>query len=136
MLISKVERRVFYSHSYPRFFFRQAFDIFGDLLKVAEINDGNIVGYVLGALKPNALEAWVLSLAVDKKYRRQKIGWRLTSDLLSIFQDRKIKRVLLTVEPDNCNAINLYKKFGFVEVSRDNNYFGFDEARVVMQKKG
>jgi len=130
-IVSEIEQESFDVYGYPRFFFRQAFEVFGKLFLVAEVG-GKIVGYVLGALKYDSSEAWLLSIAVRKSYRRQGVAILLTEDLLKIFGKMGVKSVLLTVEPDNSGAQKLYQNFGFVEIDRIDNYFGHNEPRIIM----
>ncbi len=133
VVVSEIEQESFDVYGYPRFFFRQAYEVFGDLFRIAEYQ-GKIVGYVLGGLKYNCSEAWFLSIAVLKLYRLRHIGILLTEDLLKIFKKMRVKSVSLTVEPDNFGAIKFYQRFGFVEVERIGNYFGYNEPRIIMKR--
>jgi ribosomal-protein-alanine N-acetyltransferase len=131
-IVSEIEQESFDVYGYPRFFFQQAFEVFGKLFRVAEVG-GKIVGYVLGALQYDCPEAWLLSIAVLKSYRKKRIGLLLTEDLLKIFGNMGVKSVSLTVEPDNFSAKKLYQKFGFAEIDRIENYFGHNEPRIIMK---
>ncbi len=130
--VSETEQESFDVYGYPRFFFRQAYEICGDLFLVAEV-EGSVAGYVLGALKYNSSDVWLLSIAVRKSYRRRNIAALLTEGLLNVCRGIEVKSVSLTVEPDNLGAIKLYRNFGFVEVDRIDNYFGHNEPRIIMK---
>jgi ribosomal protein S18 acetylase RimI-like enzyme len=132
--IAKLDQQAFHIDCYPSFFFRQAFDVFGELFKVAENSENKIVGYILGALQPNHTDAWILSVIVDENCRRQRIAEQLINSVLDIFQHQQVTQVLLTVDPPNVGAQTLYQKLGFVEFYRDANYFGNHEERIVMKK--
>ena len=72
--VAEVDREVFGDQCYPGYFFRQAFDVFGDLLLVAQEQRGEIIGYILGALQTDSARGWILSLAVMPAYRRQGVA--------------------------------------------------------------
>lgn len=40
---------------------------------------------------------------------------------------------MLTVEPNNESACELYASMGFSTIKQEENYFGDDELRLVMQ---
>jgi [ribosomal protein S18]-alanine N-acetyltransferase len=135
--ISEIDKAVFKSSSYPRFFIRQAFDVFGSLLGVAhKVSGDDLVGYTLGAISSdNSKEGWILSLAVKHEYQNKGIGYKLTERLVSRLRELGVDRVFLTVRPDNVLAISLYKKFGFTKDQLDNEYFGPGESRLLMTYK-
>ena len=128
--IYQLERALFGEHAYPLFFFRQAFDCWGKGLLVTK-QDSQVAGYVLMTPTDKQQEYWVLSLAVDADYRGMGIGRSLMQQAIDILpQDSKI---LLTVDPNNSSACELYLSMGFVTVKEESNYFGDDEPRLVMQ---
>ena len=129
-----LEQDVFGAHAYPRYFFRQAYDIFSDLFRVAENEQGEPVGYIMGALETGALDGWIVSMAVMKEYRRMGIALMLMESVLHLLSERGAHNVLLTVDPDNEEAVALYQKAGFHEIRRDDNYFGPGAARIVMRR--
>lgn len=61
--IWQIDAKVFGEDVYPAFFFRQAMDLWPELLLVAEY-EGQLVGYVLGGFGQERSQGWVLSLAV------------------------------------------------------------------------
>ena len=105
--ISHLEQEAFTTHSYPPFFFRQAYEIFSDLFRVAESN-GEIVGYIIGSLQSGSTEGWIMSLAVKKENRGKGIAKMLIESVVKILSGRGAKNVLLTVEPENTHAITIY----------------------------
>jgi len=129
----EIEREVFRTDIYPRFFFRQAHDLWGDLLRVAESDSGALVGYALGALGAEAGEAWILSAAVLPEQRGRGIATRLTRDLLDVLRSRGARGVRLTVHPENHGAIRLYERLGFQTIGRDADYYGPGDPRLLMR---
>lgn len=131
---AKIDKELFGKDRYPALFFRQAYDVFGDLLRVAEDGDGAIAGYTLGVLQPDRKTGWVLALAVKKRYQGQGIATLLTENLLKVLHEKGVKYVKLTVDPANEPAIYLYRKLVFNQLEEADDYFGSGEPRMVMQK--
>ncbi|MBE8569356.1 GNAT family N-acetyltransferase, partial [Vibrio sp. OPT46] len=61
--IYKLENTLFGAHAYPQFFFRQAFDCWGESLLVAKEGE-QVAGYILLTTSTNAHQYWIMSLAV------------------------------------------------------------------------
>ncbi len=133
--ISELEHEAFDSNAYPSFFFRQAYDVFGDLFRVAENESGEIAGYVLGSIQSGSTEGWILSLAVREEHQRRGIAKLLMNSILERLSKKGAETVLLTVEPDNEKAIKTYQSLGFNEENTIADCFGPGEARTVMRRK-
>ena len=126
--VHRLEGEAFGAEGYPRFFVRQAWDLWPGSLLVAEV-DGELLGYVLAGSGEDPAEAWILSLAVAPSARRMGLGRALSEAALAALGEGR--RVWLTVSPAS-PARRLYEGLGFVETRREDDYFGPDEARVVM----
>lgn len=133
--ISVLEHEAFDSNAYPSFFFRQAYDVFGDLFRIAENESGEITGYVLGSIQSGSPDGWILSLAVREEHQRRGIAKLLVTSLLERLSEKGAETVLLTVEPDNEKAIKTYRSLGFNEENTIADCFGPGEARTVMRRK-
>jgi len=133
--IYNIENEAFKGKGYPQFFIRQAFDILNNFFLIIENDKKEIMGYVLGAIKINTTTAWILSLAIRPKFSSQGFGKMLMKEILNIFKDYKIKTVLLTIEPNNKRALNLYLDMDFIKFKFFENYFSENEGRIVMKKK-
>ncbi|MDI1433939.1 GNAT family N-acetyltransferase [Polyangium sorediatum] len=127
-----VERDVFGTHVYPDFFFRQAFDLWGDTFFVADGEDGSLDGYVLGVSSHEPGVMWVLSLAVRAASRGRGIGKALMHELLAAMKARGTSSAKLTVHPDN-PAVTLYRNLGFEVIGEEPHYFGEKDPRWVME---
>ncbi|CAH1542811.1 acetyltransferase [Vibrio harveyi] len=125
-----LEHKLFGHHAYPQFFFRQAFDCWSQGLLVAK-EEGQIAGYVLMATSDEQNTQWILSLAVDATHRGKGVARLLVDKVLSKVETGSV--VKLTVDPDNIPAFKLYSSLGFVVVAEEDNYFGDQEPRLVMQ---
>jgi ribosomal protein S18 acetylase RimI-like enzyme len=96
--------------------FRQFFDLFPDLLVVAE-------------------RGWILGVAVEPAAQGAGIGRALTEALLERIRTRGVRDVAVTVHPDNAPALALYRVLGFEQTRTEPDYFGEDTARVVLMRK-
>lgn len=130
--IWEIERVAFGSEIYPRFFFRQAYDLWGDLLLVAELPSAELAGYILGGVSTRKDEAWLLSVAVQSEHRGRGIAVHLIRNLLDHLAAHSVREVHLTVHPDKQSAIRSFQRFGFRTVEEDARYFGPTEPRVLM----
>ena len=79
------------------------------------------VGYLKARV--NADEIEIISIVVDKKFRKIGIGKSLLNKLLNIALIKKIQNIFLEVSVENKIAINLYKKFNFIKVGKRKNYY-------------
>jgi ribosomal-protein-alanine N-acetyltransferase len=112
--------------------FRQFFDLFPDLLLVAE-GDALLLGYALGG--SGSERGWILGVAVEPSAQGAGIGRALTEALLERMTARGIRDVAVTVHPDNEAALALYRSFGFEQERSEPDYFGADRPRVVLMRK-
>ncbi|MFQ6003310.1 MAG: ribosomal protein S18-alanine N-acetyltransferase [Candidatus Zixiibacteriota bacterium] len=80
-----------------------------------------VVGYTCLWHLDDQLE--VANFAVSPDYRRTKIGERIMRRILLEAKERGCKSIVLSVRESNQAAINLYTKFGFVEVGRRKKYY-------------
>lgn len=126
-----VEERVFGPHVYPDFFFRQAWDLWPSLLRVA-VGGGTVRGYALGARAAEPELAWVLSLALDASCRGRGVGDALLGELLQAMRQLGCRRARLTVAPGN-PALRLYQRHGFVVQGEEAGYFGPGEDRLLLE---
>lgn len=91
-----------------------------------------IIGYALAGICSNKYNGWVLSVAVSKKQRNKRIGYKMMKRLIKRLRKIGIQSLKLTVHPKKYNAIKLYKNCGFVFVKKINNYFK-SEPRILMK---
>ncbi|XEI32507.1 GNAT family N-acetyltransferase [Aeromonas veronii] len=133
--IWQIDAKVFGDDVYPAFFFRQAMDLWPDLLLVAEY-EGQLVGYVLGGFGQNRSHGWVLSLAVLPEARGFGLAERMMRQMEENQQalQPQIGELRLTVDPAN-PAQRLYYRLGYQLVAEVADYFGPAEARLVLAKK-
>ena len=71
-------------------------------------------------------EIEIISILIDKKFRKKGIGKGLLNDLLSLANKKKIQHIFLEVSVENKIAINLYKKFNFIKVGERKDYYNLN----------
>jgi len=86
--------------------------------------DDGICGYIL--VKPNQLEADILTIAVAKNQQRKGYGQALIAFVLTQFDC-----LYLEVRVSNQPAIRLYKKMGFEIVGKRPKYYQGEDAWVM-----
>ena len=94
-----------------------------------DVYDDNsiVVGFNLYTKMDNVIE--ILLIYVKVEYRQKHIATSLLNNIDITSGDR----ILLEVSVDNIPAINLYKKFSFVEINRRKGYYNGIDA-LVMEK--
>ena len=132
--LCKLEREIFGIDGYPRYFFRQSAELFGDTFLVCSDADKNIIGYLLGAVKHEKKEGWLLSMCVDESLRKKGIGSVLISKFLDLLKSRPVHAVFATVDPLNLATVNLYSKHGFKIQKLEQDYHGIGYHRYLMKK--
>lgn len=127
----KMNHKIYGDNSYPYFVLRQYFDCFGSLIKLAKEKD-KFIGFAINGMNNNKKIGWILSVGVDKDYRKKGIGTRLLEESIEDFKKKGISKIKLTVSPNN-DAIKLYKKNSFKEIMRLKNYLGNGEVKLIME---
>lgn len=81
------------------------------------VEDGEIISYMhinansLSRMKHSAS----MGITVKKSWRGKGVGKHMMADAISFFESSSLHRLELTVVKENQVAVELYKKFGFVE---------------------
>ena len=85
-------------------------------------------GYLKARVTRDEIE--IISILIDKKFRKIGIGKSLLNKLLNIALKKKIQNIFLEVSVENLIAINLYKKFNFIRVGKRKNYY-FKDGKYI-----
>lgn len=80
-------------------------------------------------------EADMMNLAVQPEYRRQGIGEKLVSVLITALAQQSVSSLTLEVRASNAPAISLYEKLGFVQVGRRPNYYRNPKEDALILRK-
>jgi ribosomal-protein-alanine acetyltransferase len=88
--------------------------------------NGEIVGFIVGMVYPDrkAINGHILTIDVSPSHRRKGIGQKLLQEIESIFSQKGVQACILEVREDNVAATGLYRKLGYKEVGRLENYYG------------
>ena len=95
--------------------------------------DNIVVGYIIFWIRYED-EGHIISIAVDKDYRRNGIGAELVNYAIDIFKKCNIKEIKLEVRVGNRGAMEFYTKLGFKEKEIFDNYYEDGEDAVIMKR--
>lgn len=118
-----------FDQSYGINMFKSLYDM-GVGFLVAEI-DGYVVGYIIFWIKYEN-QGHIISLAVDKNYRRLKAGTKLLSKAIQILMMFNIVNIYLEVNEYNLEAYEFYKGFNFKVDRIVPNYYDNNDGAIVM----
>ena len=99
-----------FNQSYGINMFQQLYEM-GVGFLVAE-EDGYVIGYVIFWIKYEN-QGHIISIAVDKNYRRHKAGTQLLVKAISILSLLNLDTIYLEVNENNTGAVEFYKTFNF-----------------------
>lgn len=109
--------------------FQQLYDM-GVGFLVAE-KDNYVIGYVMFWIKYE-YQGHIISIAVDKNYRREGVGTELLVKAIAILSMLKIDAIYLEVRQENVNAVKFYEKFNFIEDRVVPGYYENGEGAIIM----
>ena len=90
--------------------------------------DDKILGYLEIRLVDGVLD--IMNLFVNEENRRHGIATSLMNEMI---EKEKYNRIMLEVNEKNINALRLYQKLGFKEISMRDRYYG-DDTAIIMEK--
>lgn len=118
-----------FDHSYGINMFQQLYNM-GVGFLVAE-HEGYVIGYVIFWVKYE-FQGHIISIAVDKNYRRSGAGTELLIRAISILSLLDIDTIYLEVNEKNVGAVEFYKQFNF-EIDRVvPGYYDNGDGAIVM----
>ena len=95
------------------------------------LDDDNVLGYAsFNVIKP---EVDVLYVFIEEVERSKGYGFYLLNTIFNSLKDDGINRIFLEVDVRNSNAIKLYEKLGFKEISRRTNYYDNISDAICME---
>ena len=105
---------------------------FPGVVRFRAVGEGRLVGFVAGDPRAKDNAGWILTLAVDKGWRRQGIAQKLMARCEEALRMPQMK---LTVRRGNQAAIRLYEKLGYEQVDIWSKYYRNGEDGLVFFKK-
>ena len=131
----ELDSKAFKGEAYPLFFIKQALELFPHTFYIAEL-DKNLIGFCIGSLVTGDTEkGWILSMAVEEKFRGKGIGTTLLNKIIDELMNLKCQEILLSVHPNNTSAKYIYKRRGFEKINEVESYFGEGNPRDIMRLK-
>lgn len=121
-----------FNQSYGINMFQQLYEM-GIGFLVAE-EEGYVIGYVMFWIKYEN-QGHIISIAVDKNYRRLKAGTQLLVRAISILSLLNLDTVYLEVNENNDGAVEFYKTFNFKIDRRVPGYYENGDGALVMYLK-
>jgi ribosomal protein S18 acetylase RimI-like enzyme len=93
--------------------------------------DDNMVGFVAGEIRRIQSTAWIATISVHPDLRGEGLG----SKLLKLCENEMgMPKIKLSVRVSNQKAIEMYRRNGYVDVGRWENYYKGKEDALVMEK--
>lgn len=92
-----------------------------DTLFLVAAEDDEILGYCGIVMAQD--EGDITNVSVVKKLQNKGIGQRLIRELLERTKSRGVQKVFLEVRVSNQQAIHVYEKMGFEQISIRKNYY-------------
>lgn len=132
--LHNLELDAFGEPAYPIFLFRQALDLWPQLLWVASHKD-TLLAYAMFA--PSHSNVHVLSLmsfGIATNAQGLGLGKRFLAHIQAqlLQMDPLLQQVWLTVKPSHNAAVRLYQNAGFILTGREADYYGPDTERMIL----
>ena len=118
-----------FSQSYGINMFQQLYEM-GIGFLVAE-DEGYVIGYVMFWIKYEN-QGHIISIAVDKNYRRLGAGTQLLVKAIAILSLLDIETIYLEVNENNVGAVEFYKNFSFKIDRVVPGYYENGDGAIVM----
>ena len=104
-------------------------EILSDTDSIYNYMDGEkVLGYLEIRLVDGVID--IMNLFVNEENRKQGIATSLMNEM---FEKENYNRIMLEVNENNNEAIRLYNRLGFKEISLRDSYYGEDTA-IIMEK--
>lgn len=118
-----------FDQSYGINMFQQLYEM-GIGFLVAE-HEGYVIGYVMFWIKYEN-QGHIISIAVDKNYRRMGAGTQLLVKAIAILALLPIETIYLEVNENNIGAVEFYKNFNFKIDRVVPGYYENGDGAIVM----
>lgn len=84
--------------------------------------DNEVIGFI-GTQEVSDNKIYIWNLGILPLFRKFALATVLIQDVIKRSKENSLSQVFLEVAHDNLAAINLYKKLGFSEISKQENYY-------------
>lgn len=93
------------------------------------VEDDRLIGFI--HIQDLIDEVDIINIVISEENRRKGYASKLIEHVINYANDKKI---ILEVSDQNINAVNLYKKYNFIEINRRKGYYNGIDA-IIMEKK-
>ena len=115
--------------AHPIFFYE-----LGKHALIAETDEGDLVGFLLGFVAPtDPATAYIHLVGIHPDHRRQGVGKLLYQEFISRCQKAGAARMKAIAAPGNDGSVRFHEALGF-RASEEQDYAGRDRTRVVFTK--
>lgn len=105
---------------------------FPDVVRLKAMDEGRMIGFIAGDVRPSQRLAWIATLGVLPEYRRRGVA----SELLQACEERlDVSCIRLNVRDSNRAAIRLYQRFHYQSVEVLLHYYPDGENALVLEKQ-
>jgi ribosomal protein S18 acetylase RimI-like enzyme len=105
---------------------------FPNVVRLKATDRGKLVGFIAGDLRPHENLAWIATIGVLPEYRRRGIG----AALLQACEERlTLPRIRLMVRISNQEAIQLYRRTGYIQAGVWPHYYQDGEDAYILEKQ-
>ncbi len=100
---------------------------------IVALCDGEVVGYA--GLWQSIDEGHITNIVTKKDRRGKHIGTKMLEEIIKLAKTKNLNCVTLEVNEHNETAINLYKKYNFIEVGKRRKYYNSTDDAIIMTLK-
>jgi ribosomal-protein-alanine N-acetyltransferase len=101
---------------------------------VIETQENNeIIGFIIFWIIDEIAE--LHSIAIDEKYKKSGFATKLIYHMYDLIKANGVNEIFLEVRASNKAAISLYKKKGFKEIAKINNYYKNPKEDAIVFKR-
>jgi [ribosomal protein S18]-alanine N-acetyltransferase len=105
---------------------------FGGVVRLKAVENGGMIGFIAGDMRPRKGVAWIATVGVLPEHRGRGIG----RALLEACESRlMLPRIRLSVRPSNYEAIRMYQNAGYRSIDQWRHYYDDGEDALVMEKR-
>jgi ribosomal-protein-alanine N-acetyltransferase len=103
---------------------------------LAQVNS-DIAGFIMGLIEQyrKTRIGHIYTIDVAPKYRRMGVGLKLLEEIEKAFTEKGAKECFLEVRINNLAARKLYRKHGYTELAKLNNYYARGIHGIQLKKK-
>ena len=94
--------------------------------------DGRVIGFINYSIMYDRAE--LNYIYVEKEFRKDGVATELMNFLIEDSIKNKCKNITLEVAENNNPGIELYKKFGFIEVAKRKKYYKDSDGLLMMKE--